>query len=353
MRKKYVWLTLVAALVVSGVISEPGWAARHHHPPATRPHAAAPQQSKQPALNETVLQAEVLLARAGFSPGAIDGRDGENFANALHAFQQANGLPVGRLDEQTIASLTQLSNEPVVAEYTIQPDDVAGPFAPVIPQDFEKMAQLPRLAYHSPRQLLAEKFHMSEALLAALNPGKDFAAAGTAITVANLPQMTPGQYAGTPAGQGSGSSRAPAKAEAGPAAARVVVDKPHHAVLVYGADNRLVAFYPASIGSAEKPAPSGRFVVRSVAQDPTYTYNPAYGFKEQKVRHTVTVRPGPNNPVGLVWIALSAKGYGIHGTPEPDKVGKTQSHGCIRLTNWDALALAKLVKKGTPVDFAG
>ena len=93
--------------------------------------------------------------------------------------------------------------------------------------------------------------------------------------------------------------------------------------------------------------------MRSVAQDPTYTYNPAYGFKEQKVRHTVTVRPGPNNPVGLVWIALSAKGYGIHGTPEPDKIGKTQSHGCIRLTNWDALALAKLVRKGTPVDFIG
>jgi lipoprotein-anchoring transpeptidase ErfK/SrfK len=114
-----------------------------------------------------------------------------------------------------------------------------------------------------------------------------------------------------------------------------------------------MAFYPASIGSAEKPAPSGTFQVRRVTYDPDYTYNPAYGFKEQKTRRKVTVRPGPNNPVGLVWIALSAKGYGIHGTPEPDKVGKTQSHGCVRLTNWDALALAKLVRKGTPVDFIG
>src|SRR5207245_2269471 len=137
-----------------------------------------------------VLQAEVLLARAGFSPGVIDGRDGDNFSKALHAFQQANGLPVGWLDDQTMTRLSQQSTDPAVAEYTIQPDDVAGPFAPMIPQDFEKMAQLPRLAYRSPRQLLAEKYHMSESLLAALNPGKNFAEAGTAITVANLPPLT-------------------------------------------------------------------------------------------------------------------------------------------------------------------
>jgi lipoprotein-anchoring transpeptidase ErfK/SrfK len=347
-----VWLLLLLAVGASGAISEPGWAARHHRAAAHR-HAQAPASHPEiPALNETVLQAEVLLARAEFSPGAIDGRDGDNFANALHAFQQANGLPVGRLDEQTLASLAQLSNEPVVAEYTIQPDDVAGPFAPVIPQDFEKMAQLPRLAYCSPRQLLAEKFHMSEGLLAALNPGRNFTEAGTAVTVANLPPISQNQDGRGNSGQGSGSSREP-KAAAGPAAARVVVDKPSHAVLVYGADNRLLAFYPASIGSAEKPAPSGRFAVRSVAYDPTYTYNPAYGFKERKTERKVTVRPGPNNPVGLVWIGLSAKGYGIHGTPDPDKVGKTQSHGCVRLTNWDALSLAKLAKKGTPVDFLG
>jgi lipoprotein-anchoring transpeptidase ErfK/SrfK len=133
----------------------------------------------------------------------------------------------------------------------------------------------------------------------------------------------------------------------------VVVDKPHHAVLVYDADNRLLAFYPASIGSTEKPAPSGRFIIRSVDYDPTYTYNPAYAFKGQHAQRKVTIRPGPNNPVGLVWIGLSAKGYGIHGTPDPHEIGKTQSHGCVRLTNWDALSLAKLVSKGTPVDFVG
>jgi lipoprotein-anchoring transpeptidase ErfK/SrfK len=136
-------------------------------------------------------------------------------------------------------------------------------------------------------------------------------------------------------------------------AARVVVNKQNRSVQVFSADNRLLAFFPASIGSAEKPAPSGTLVVRRVDYDPTYTYDPAYHFKEQKIQRKATVRPGPNNPVGVVWIALSEKGYGIHGTPDPDAVGKTQSHGCIRLTNWDALTLARLVKKGTPVDFIG
>ena len=136
-------------------------------------------------------------------------------------------------------------------------------------------------------------------------------------------------------------------------AAKIVVDKRNHAVFAFGPDNRLLAFFPASIGSAEKPAPSGEFAVRAVAYDPDYTYNPAYGFKEQKAQRPVKLAPGPNNPVGVVWIGLSAQGYGIHGTPDPDKVGKTQSHGCVRLTIWDVLALARLVKKGTPVAFVG
>jgi lipoprotein-anchoring transpeptidase ErfK/SrfK len=131
----------------------------------------------------------------------------------------------------------------------------------------------------------------------------------------------------------------------------VVVDKSERSVRVLGSGGSLVAYYPATIGSAEKPAPSGSFEVRGVSYDPTYRYDPRYQFKGQHAREPVTVAPGPNNPVGLVWIALSAKNYGIHGTPDPDKISKTASHGCIRLTNWDAIALAQLVRKGTPVDF--
>jgi len=176
----------------------------------------------------------------------------------------------------------------------------------------------------------------------------NFDQAGTAITVANVAPMPENPKLAARNGEGSGSS-----AQQESKAAKIVVDKRSRAVLAFGADNRLLAFFPASVGSAEKPAPSGDFVVRSVAYDPDYTYNPAYGFKGQKAKRPVRIAPGPNNPVGVVWIGLSAPSYGIHGTPEPDNVGKTQSHGCVRLTNWDALALARLVKKGTPVAFVG
>jgi lipoprotein-anchoring transpeptidase ErfK/SrfK len=333
---------LCAALIIvlAAAIPLSATAARNAH------SAAAPR--KQAAFDEHVLNAAILLARAGFSPGAIDGRRGENFAKALHAFQQASGLPVGRLDQRTAARLAEISNTPALVQYTIQAADVQGPFAPQIPQDFEQMAQLPGLGYHSPRELLAEMFHMSEALLAALNPNAKFDQPGTVITVANLAPMAPDPKLAARDREGSGSS-APHDSKA----AKVVVDKRNRAVLAYGADNRLLAFFPASIGSADKPAPSGEFVVRSVAYDPDYTYNPAYGFKGQKAQRPVRIAPGPNNPVGAVWIGLSAPGYGIHGTPEPDKVAKTQSHGCVRLTNWDALALARLVKKGTPFAFLG
>jgi lipoprotein-anchoring transpeptidase ErfK/SrfK len=131
----------------------------------------------------------------------------------------------------------------------------------------------------------------------------------------------------------------------------VMVDKSERAVRVLGSGGALLAFFPATIGSIEKPAPTGSFQVQSVSYDPTYHYDPHYQFKGQHATKPVEVAPGPNNPVGLVWIGLSAKSYGIHGTPDPDKISKTASHGCIRLTNWDALTLAQLVRKGTPVDF--
>jgi lipoprotein-anchoring transpeptidase ErfK/SrfK len=318
-------------------------------------NAAAKKPARQQAgPNTTLLEAQVMLARIGFSPGVIDARPGDNFSNALHAFQQANGLAPGPLDGATRTRLTQSSAGEVLGAYTIQPEDVAGPFVEKIPQDFQQMAALPGLAYHNPRELLAEKFHMSEALLTALNRGKDFGQAGTVITVANIAGNGQDAMPAAAAGESSGSSTPPStQRAAAPTAALVIVDKRQHAVLAYDADKRLIGFYPASIGSAEKPAPTGTLQVRSVARDPDYTYNPKYGFKGQTAQRPVKVAAGPNNPVGVVWIGLSAEGYGIHGTPEPEKVGKSQSHGCIRLTNWDALGLARLVKKGSPVQFVG
>jgi lipoprotein-anchoring transpeptidase ErfK/SrfK len=196
-------------------------------------------------------------------------------------------------------------------------------------------------------QLLAEKFHLSERLLAALNNGKKLDQANIDILVANVaplqtPKLSRTDRRGTPT---AGAAGEPARA------VRVVVNKLERSVRVFDSGGALISYYPATIGSAEKPAPSGRFEVRCIDYDPTYRYDPRYGFKGQHATKPVTVAPGPNNPVGLVWIALSAKSYGIHGTPDPDKISKTASHGCVRLTNWDALALAQLVAKGTPVDF--
>jgi lipoprotein-anchoring transpeptidase ErfK/SrfK len=124
-------------------------------------------------------------------------------------------------------------------------------------------------------------------------------------------------------------------------------------VKALGEDGKLLAFYPATVGSEEKPAPTGTLRVTAIQKNPTYHYNPKYQFKGVKTNEPFTIKPGPNNPVGLVWIGLTGEGYGIHGTPEPSKVSKTESHGCVRLTNWDALKLASVIKKGTPVEFIG
>lgn len=303
-------------------------------------------------LDARLLKAQVLLDRAHYSPGVIDAREGENFQKALKAFQGANDLdPTGRIDAATWAKLTASSARDALIDYMIDESDVTGPFVRVIPKDFEKMAALDHLGYHSARELLAEKFHMSEELLSVLNRGSDFNRVGSKIVVANVAPLD--TRTASAARKAQPARHRPAIAAHATGRMRVEVNKSDQAVRVYTEDGSLLAYYPASIGSAEKPAPSGTFQVRQVEQNPTYRYDPKYGFKGQKAKRPVNVAPGPNNPVGLVWIGLSAPSYGIHGTPSPEAVSKTQSHGCIRLTNWDALSLAKLVRKGTRVDFIG
>jgi len=276
-----------------------------------------------------VLKAQVLLDRLSFSPGAIDGRPNENFAKALAAFQQARGLePSGRLDRDTWQQLVGNGDVPALVDYEIGDADVNGPFTPRIPTGMEEMSRLDRLDYTGPVQLLAEKFHVAQNLLRELNRGRPLDRAGATIVVPNVHD---------------------ARSDA--AVARVEVDKANKAVRAFGADGKLVAFYPASIGSREKPAPSGTFRIRQVVRHPTYHYDPKFRFKGVKAQQPFAIRPGPNNPVGAVWIDLSKPSYGIHGTPDPTKIGKTQSHGCVRLTNWDALDLAARVHSGVQVAF--
>jgi lipoprotein-anchoring transpeptidase ErfK/SrfK len=287
--------------------------------------------AKLDGVNPIILKAEVRLDRAGFSPGAIDGKLDDNVRNAIAAFQQANGLePTGNLDQTTWDRLTQASGDPVLVEYRITEQDVAGPFTATIPQQLHAMASLKRLSYRSATELLAAKFHTTQALLRRLNEDQRLDRAGNAIRVPNVDHPRP-----------SGE------------VTRIEVDKTAKGMRALDQDGKLIAFYPASIGSQEKPAPTGEYHVRNIVRNPTYHYDPRFHFHGVKVNHKLTIAAGPNNPVGLVWIDLTKDSYGIHGTPDPARIGKTHSHGCIRLTNWDALDLAGRVRKGTPVDFFG
>jgi lipoprotein-anchoring transpeptidase ErfK/SrfK len=293
-------------------------------PPATWAPATAPADAPvhpDPGL----IRLQILLDRSAFSPGVIDGLPGDNTRRAVAAWREAAGLSGDAPDAAMIEALVQAHGGPVLRRVVLTPADVAGPFDPPAGEDLSETARN-GVGFTSALERIAERFHVAEALLQALNPGVDFRRAGVEIVV-------------------------PAVSDAAlPAVARIVVDKSETSLRAFDADGRLVAFYPATIGSAQRPAPSGTLRVLGVAPEPDYTYDPAKLSYDRGDRRVV-VPPGPNNPVGTVWIDLSADSYGIHGTPDPSKVAKTASNGCVRLTNWDAEQLAAAVKPGVTVRF--
>ena len=278
----------------------------------------------------------MLLDQQSFSPGEIDGNLGANVSHALAAMQAARGLQVtGEPDCDTWRALGGETSGATTVTYVIEDADVKGPFTKVIPRDLEKQASLPRLAYRSVLERLGERFHVSPALLQEMNPHVTFTS-GTEIQV---PAVTPFDVDAKP------------PAEPIEPAVTIQVTRDDSALRVSRPDGTLVFFAPVTTGSEHDPPPIGDWKVTSVYWHPVFHYNPKLFWDASPRQRRADIQRGPNNPVGVVWIDLNREHYGLHGTPEPSRIGHTESHGCIRMTNWDAARVASFVKPGTPVLF--
>ena len=281
-----------------------------------------PSASSAPPF-DVMLATQVLVDRAGFSPGEIDGRGGANTEKAIDAYQRTTGSRVG--------DLIVASQEPATISYTITSEDAATPLVRSIPRDMMAKARLKRLGYSSRLEMLAERFHASPALLKRLNPRLRLGP-GDQIVVPNVKVVT--------------------DAEGKPLPDVVVhVSKSVSTLWVTDGAGKTIMHAPVTSGSERDPLPIGMWTVTAVARNPPFNYNPDLFWDADPKHAKARIAPGPNNPVGVVWVDIDKPHYGIHGTPEPSTIGRTESHGCVRLTNWDALRLAAMVGKGTKVEF--
>jgi lipoprotein-anchoring transpeptidase ErfK/SrfK len=313
---------------------------------ASAPKKTAPAPSTAPAADMgQMLAVQVALDRAGFSPGEIDGRGGTKTRLALSAFQKSTNLqPTGVVNEETLGALAPPAE--AVLNYTITPEDVAGPFIDAMPRDMMDSAKLPALSYTSPLEALSEKFHASPALLRTLNQGATWVA-GEAIKVPNVePFQIPVKTEKPAATAKAEPGAAPAKP---PASALEVVISGATKTLTVLDGGKVVMHAPVTIGSTKDPLPIGNWKVTGVSWNPTFNYNPDLFWDADPTHAKAKIPAGPNNPVGVVWVDINKEHFGLHGTPEPSTIGRTESHGCIRLTNWDATKLGRMVSTGTKV----
>lgn len=313
--------------------------------------AAAPSaaQEQEPAIDGTVFHAQVLLDRAGFSPGVIDGLEGMSFTEAIRGFQEAHGLEVnGELDRPTRAALLR-DRAPSTLRLRVAAGDAQGPFVGSIPDDPAAQAEMERLAYRNLLEKIAEKFHTTPRTIVALNDPRTILQAGTVL---RLPNVLPGSrdYGDVEPETAELLSGLNVDADQ-PEAERVVVDKSAKVVRVFGEGERLIAQFPATLGSERDPLPLGEWKINSVAFNPPFKYQPRLFWDVDDDEEEHLLPPGPNGPVGVVWIDLSKENIGIHGTNSPETIKRAESHGCVRLTNWDAARLTRMIEDGMQVVF--
>jgi lipoprotein-anchoring transpeptidase ErfK/SrfK len=298
---------------------------------------------------------QVLLDRANFSSGEIDGKGGKNSREALAAFQTARGLAPGVRNRNALLKALGAGVVKPIVLYTITAEDLAGPFVEKIPEDATEQSKLPGLYYTSLLEELGEKFHSAPALLQRLNPRAKFTSGeqirvpnvlGAPLSVSDAARVEEADAKRTPA-SGQNGRTTPAQAEG----VKVVVSKKASVLKVYSREGQIIFYAPVTSGSEHDPLPLGNWFVTSVVRNPTYNYNPDLFWDADPANAKAKIAAGPNNPVGVVWIGLNHPHYGIHGTPEPGEIGHSESHGCVRMTNWDATRVADLVKEGTPVVF--
>ena len=339
--------TMAIAVAGAAVAQDPETRAKKAKP-NDDPAAQRPMDLKAEKFDGSVFHAQVLLDRAGFSPGVIDGMPGISFEAALKGFQEARGMqPTGQLDNSTRAALLQ-DRAPSVVRLRIAESDAQGPFTP-IPKEPEQQAKMERLAYRNLLEKLSEKFHTTPATIIALNDPRMALRAGTVL---RLPNVLPASrnYEGVKPDVAQTLSDLNVNAQQ-PKAERVVVDKSDKLVRVFAEGGRLIAQFPATLGSDKDPLPLGNWKVNSIAYNPPFKYQPQLFWDVEDTEKEQMLPPGPNGPVGVVWIDLNREHIGLHGTNSPETIKRAESHGCVRLTNWDAGRLTRMIGNGIPVVF--
>ena len=307
-----------------------------------RSSASKPLVEHSQFIADTVA-VQVMLDRAGFSPGVIDGNAGVNLKRAINAFQRANGLTEGLLDDQTRQRLGVATGAAPLTSYSIREADVAGPFTTDIPADLVAQSKLEILGYRNALEAIAERFHTTPQLLQRLNAGVIFTKAGEQIQVPNVTPFDMPQHAEAGRAGRGGTTASPQFT--------IAVTKSTSALTVEDSTGRVVFHAPVTTGSEHDPLPIGNWKVTTTQVMPKFHYNPDLFWDANPTDSKATIPPGPNSPVGVAWIDITKEHYGLHGTPEPSQIGHVQSHGCVRLTNWDVTRLLKWAQPGTPVVF--